>query len=105
MTSALEGVHILDLTRQMAGPHATSLLADFGADVVKVESLPFGDPSRRTGLTQADGDSPLFLMWNRGKRSLALDVRDPQARVVLDRLVDWADVLVENFRPGVTEKM
>lgn len=105
MTGALAGLRVLDLTRQMAGPYATALLADHGADVVKIESLPNGDPSRWTGLDHNDGNSPLYLMWNRGKRSVALDVRSERSRAVLDALVDWADVLVENFRPGVTERM
>jgi formyl-CoA transferase/CoA:oxalate CoA-transferase len=105
VSGALEGLKILDLTRQMAGPYATTLLSDHGAEVVKIESTPNGDPSRWTGVDNNGGDSPLFLMWNRGKRSLALDVRSPGARGVLDALVDWADVLIENFRPGVTEKM
>jgi formyl-CoA transferase/CoA:oxalate CoA-transferase len=101
----LDGIRILDLTRHMAGPYATAMLSDFGADVIKIEGMPFGDPSRRTGIHDGSGDSPLFVMWNRGKRSVALDLRAEQAAVVLDRLVDSCDVLVENFRPGVTERM
>ena len=105
MTQALEGVRIIDFSRQMSAPYATVLLGDYGADVVKVESLPHGDGSRRTGTAFVDGESGLFLMWNRNKRSLAVNLRDPASREIVHRLVRDSDVLVENFRPGVAEDM
>lgn len=105
MTSALEGVRILDFSRQMAAPYATALLSDFGADVVKVEALPRGDQSRATGTAFIDGESALFLMWNHGKRSIAVDLRGPAGLDVVRRLADRADVVVENYRPGTAEEI
>lgn len=100
---ALTGIRVLDFTRQMAGPYATVMLADHGADVIKIESLPHGDPSRRTGVDFVDGESALFLMWNRGKRSVALDLRRPEALEIVHDLAREADVVIENYRPGVAE--
>jgi crotonobetainyl-CoA:carnitine CoA-transferase CaiB-like acyl-CoA transferase len=101
----LTGVRILDLTRHMTGPYATVLLSDYGADVIKVESVPFGDPSRRTGTAFMDGESGLFLIWNRGKRSLAIDLHSPEGLEAVQRLAGTADVLIENYRPGVADKI
>jgi crotonobetainyl-CoA:carnitine CoA-transferase CaiB-like acyl-CoA transferase len=105
----LEGVRVLDFTRHMAGPYATQALSDYGADVIKVESLPVGDPSRVTGVDfiERDGasESALFLMWNRGKRSLAIDLRRPEGMEVVRRLVPGVDVVVENYRPGVADRI
>ena len=101
----LSGVRILDLTRHMTGPYATALLSDYGADVIKVESVPFGDPSRRTGTAFQDGESGLFLIWNRGKRSIALDLRTPEGVEVVQRLAKTCDVVMENYRPGVADKI
>ena len=97
----LEGVRVLDLTRYLAGPFATMLLADYGADVVKVESLKERE-FQRPGQTT---DSYFFLSANRGKRSLALDLARDEGREVVRRLLPQFDVLVENFRPGVMEKL
>lgn len=105
MVQALEGTRVADFSRQMSAPYATVLLGDYGADVVKVEALPHGDSSRRIGTAFVDGESALFLMWNRNKRSLAIDLRSPDSREIVRRLVEASDVLVENFRPGVTEAM
>lgn len=101
----LDGVKVVDLTRHMAGPYATQMLSDFGADVIKVESVPHGDPSRRTGTAFTGDESGLFLIWNRGKRSLAIDIRTPAGREAVKRLAESADVLIENYRPGVAEKI
>jgi hypothetical protein len=101
----LDGVKVLDLTRHMAGPYGTMLLADYGADVIKIESLPGGEPSRTTGTAFVNGESSLFLIWNRGKRSVALDLRSEEGRQVVRRLAKDCDVLVENYKPGVTEQM
>ena len=96
----LEGLRVVDLTRYLAGPYCTQLLADYGALVDRVES-----PKGRE-FTDADGhDSYFFLTANRGKRSIALDIRSEQGREVLARLIAAADVLVENFRPGVLEEL
>jgi crotonobetainyl-CoA:carnitine CoA-transferase CaiB-like acyl-CoA transferase len=101
----LDGVKVLDLTRHMAGPYATQMLSDYGADVIKVESVPDGDPSRRTGTAFTGGESGLFLIWNRGKRSLAVDMRAPAGADAVRRLAEQADVLIENYRPGVADKI
>lgn len=95
----LDGLHVLDLTRFVAGSQATLLLAALGAEVVKVE-VPPGDPYRWQGTEQVNGESALFLSLNSGKRSLALDFRKPAGRKALDRVLATADILVENSRPG-----
>ncbi|HVW42147.1 MAG TPA: CoA transferase [Amycolatopsis sp.] len=105
MSGALDGLRIVDLTRHMAGPYATALLTDYGADVIKVESAQRGDPSRETGTANHAGENALYLMWNRGKRSIALDLRRPESIEVVRRLVRDADVFIENYRPGVADDM
>ena len=101
----LDGVKVVDLTRHMAGPYATQMLSDFGADVIKVESVPHGDRSRRTGTAFSGDESGLFLIWNRGKRSLAIDMRSPSGCEAVRRLAESADILIENYRPGVADKI
>ncbi|MEI6114215.1 MAG: CoA transferase [Burkholderiales bacterium] len=105
MHQALEGVRVIDFTRHMSGPYGTLLLGDFGADVIKVESMPDGDPTRTMGTAFIDGESSLFLIWNRSKRSIAIDMRKPEAAEIVRRMIDGADILAENFRPGVAENM
>jgi len=100
----LAGTFVLDLTRVLAGPYCTMVLADLGARVVKVESPEHGDDARRIG-PFVGGVSAYFLSLNRGKQSIALDLRDASDRAVFDRLLARADVLVENFRPGVMERL
>jgi crotonobetainyl-CoA:carnitine CoA-transferase CaiB-like acyl-CoA transferase len=102
---ALEGLRVVDLTRHMAGPFATLVLSDHGADVVKVESLPDGDASRRSGSDYLGSEAALFLLWNRGKRSLAVDLRSPDGVEIVRDLAREADVLVENYRPGVADRI
>jgi CoA:oxalate CoA-transferase len=99
----LTGVRVLDLTRVLSGPFCTALLGDLGADVVKVEA-PEGDSVRGQGAIK-DGLSWYFAQFNRNKRSIRLDLRKPQGREVLCRLIGQSDVLVENFRPGVLTRM
>lgn len=98
----LEGSRVLDLTRFVAGSHATALLATLGADVIKVE-VPPGDPYRRAN-GDGDDESPLFLALNSGKRSLGVDFRTPEGREVVERLLGFSDFLVENSRPGSLAK-
>jgi len=105
MINALDGIKILDFSRQMAAPLGTAMLSDFGADVIKVESMPHGDPSRNTGKAYMGDQSALFLMWNRGKRSLAIDMRQPEGLDLVRRLAATADVVVESYRPGVADKI
>ncbi len=103
MTGPLEGIRIVDLTSMISGPVATMLLADQGADVIKVEP-PSGDLVRAMGAGQK-GISPTFLSSNRGKRSLVLDLKTPRGVELLTKLVKTADVFVQNFRPGAVERM
>jgi crotonobetainyl-CoA:carnitine CoA-transferase CaiB-like acyl-CoA transferase len=99
----LSGIKILDMTRVLAGPFCTMLLADFGAEVIKVET-PQGDPARVAGIA-GEGENPFFVNINRNKRSIALDLRTEGGKAVIRRLVARADVLVENYRPGVMARM
>jgi crotonobetainyl-CoA:carnitine CoA-transferase CaiB-like acyl-CoA transferase len=99
----LDGVKVLDLCSYLAGPYGCTLLADFGADVIKIES-PQGDMLRQFP-SSLPGDSRFFLGTNRGKRALALDLKQPEGLAVLHRMVESADVLVENFRPSVPARL
>ena len=100
----LSGLLVVDLTRVLAGPFATMMMADLGARVVKIERPGRGDDSRAYG-PFVDGRSTYFARVNRGKESVALDLRQEADRAVLLGLVDRADVLIENFRPGVMERL
>jgi len=95
----LSGVLVADVSRVLAGPYATMLLADIGADVVKVES-PTGDDTRTWMPPVRDGESTYYLAINRNKRSIALDLADDTDRAAARELARRADVLVENFKPG-----
>ncbi len=95
----LKNVKVLDLSRVLAGPYCTQLLADMGADVIKVES-PAGDDTRRWGPPYVGGESGYYLSVNRGKRSLAVDLKDEEAAAAIRRIADRADVVVENFKVG-----
>lgn len=101
---ALAGIRVVDLSRYLSGPTATMLLADEGADVVKVESLPNGDPARESGPFH-DGESVYYMASNRNKRSLAVNLREREGLAIVRRLVAQADVFVHNFKPGTVEKM
>lgn len=103
MQAPLHGIRVIDLSAVVSGPMATGLLADQGADVIKVEPHS-GDLTRVIG--PAKGDiSAMFASINRGKRSVVLDLKHPQGRAVLEQLIATADVLVENFRPGVMQRL
>lgn len=102
---ALDGLRVVDFTRQMSGPYASMVLADFGADVVKVESAPDGDPARRVGTHFVGGEGALYLTWNRNKRSICVDLREPDGLAAVRRLIAQADVLMENYRPGVADRI
>ncbi|MEA2739287.1 MAG: CoA:oxalate CoA-transferase [Acetobacteraceae bacterium] len=99
----LAGVKVLDLTRVLSGPFCTALLGDMGADIIKVEA-PEGDSVRGAGAIK-DGLSWYFAQFNRNKRSIRLDMRRPEAKAILARLIEQSDVLVENFRPGVLARL
>ena len=103
MPSPLEDIRVLDFTQWQAGAHATAMLADFGADVLKIEVPGGGDPGRGAG-TLPDGFSAYFEANNRGKRSMTLDLRKPEAIEIICKLLPSMDVLAENFRNGVMDK-
>jgi crotonobetainyl-CoA:carnitine CoA-transferase CaiB-like acyl-CoA transferase len=100
----LSGIRVVDLTRILAGPFCTMILADMGADVVKIETPGIGDPLRTQGAIR-DGLSWYFAAFNRNKRSLSLNLRSEEGKAVLARLIQGSDVLVENYRPGVLAAM
>ncbi|MFF2779099.1 CaiB/BaiF CoA transferase family protein [Streptomyces sp. NPDC058052] len=102
---ALSGIVVADFGRVLAGPYMTMLLADLGADVIKIERPDGGDDTRAWGPPFADGQATYFLGVNRNKRSVALDLTDPDGLAAARAIVDGADVLVENFRPGTMEKL
>ncbi|MCK4512516.1 CoA transferase [bacterium] len=101
----LQGIRVLDLTRVLSGPYCTLILADQGAEVVKIEQPGQGDDARHLGPPYAGPDSGFFVSINRNKKSLALDLKRPEGRDLFLRLVDHADVLVENFRPGIMDRL
>ena len=101
----LAGLTVLDLTRVLSGPYCTMLLADMGARVIKIEQPGRGDETRAWGPPFVAGESAYFLSINRNKESVTLDFKQPAARAALDRLLDRADVLVENFRPGTLDRL
>lgn len=102
--SPLAGLKVLDLTRVLAGPFCTMILADLGAEVVKIERPDSGDDARHFGPFLPSGESAYFASINRGKKSMVLDLRSEPDREVFLRLVRRADVVVENFRPGTMEQ-
>jgi crotonobetainyl-CoA:carnitine CoA-transferase CaiB-like acyl-CoA transferase len=101
----LEGIRVVDLTRILAGPYCTMALADAGADVVKVEEPGKGDDTRGWGPPFVKGESAYFLAVNRGKRGMTLNLKDARGREILWRLLETADVLIENFRPGTLDRL
>ncbi len=105
MTAPLEGIRVLDLTRALAGPFCTMMLGDLGADVVKIEAPGRGDDSRGWGPPFQGGESSYFLSLNRNKRSITLNLKHPAGQEVLRRLLEAADVLIENFSPGTMERL
>jgi crotonobetainyl-CoA:carnitine CoA-transferase CaiB-like acyl-CoA transferase len=104
MPLPLEGVKVLDLTNVMAGPYCSMVLGDLGAQVTKIEAFPEGDTSRRFE-PQVNGESYCFAVLNRNKKSLALDMKSPAGKEVVLKLAEQADIVLENFRPGVVKKL
>src|SRR5665647_977751 len=100
----LTGVKVIDLTRVVAGPVCTLNLAQMGAEVIKVEATEKGDDTRATP-PFINGESAYFMLMNGNKKSVTLDLKSPQGKEIFGKLVDQADVLVENFRPGVLQKL
>jgi crotonobetainyl-CoA:carnitine CoA-transferase CaiB-like acyl-CoA transferase len=101
--TALDGITVLDLTRLLPGAVATQWLADFGAEVIKIEPPGVGDYARRN--FGSDEENPIFAQTNRGKKSVVLDLKDPQGKAAFLRLANTADVVVEGFRPGVMDRL
>ena len=102
---ALDGIRVLDLSRYIFGPFCTQMLADMGADVIKIEPRETGDPARQAGSVRVNGDSASFLARNRNKRSLTIDLRQPDGQEIVRRLTRCSDVLIHNFRPGVMTRL
>ena len=102
-TGPLEGIRVLDMATMLAGPYGATLLGDLGADVIKVESF-FGDDSRHLG-PECDGERTAFMSLNRNKRAIVVDMRKPEAKAVLARLVDSADILITNIRGQALTKL
>lgn len=104
MNQALEGIKVIDLSQVLAGPYCTMVLGDMGADVIKIEKYPNGDDTRAMGPFQ-NNESHMYMMVNRNKRGMSLNLKSKTGRKILYDLVKEADVFVENFRPGVTKKL
>jgi crotonobetainyl-CoA:carnitine CoA-transferase CaiB-like acyl-CoA transferase len=100
MAPPLTGITVVDLTRVLAGPYCTMLLGDMGAEVIKIEHPDGGDDTRGFGPPYLNGESAMFLAINRNKQSLTLNLKHAEAKTILTKLIQRADVLVENFRPG-----
>ena len=106
VTAALEGLRIVDLTRIVAGPLATQIFADYGAEVIKIEQPGIGDDSRHWAPPRtSDGQAAYFFSVNRGKKSVTVDLKQPRGKALVAELARRADVLVENFTPGTAERL
>jgi formyl-CoA transferase len=101
----LAGIRVVDFTQAMAAPFCTMNLADMGADVIKIEPPGEGEPTRQLGAAQKNGHSATFMTMNRGKRGLAVDLKQPEGVQIVRKLAAAADVFVQNYRPGVVERL
>ena len=101
----LEGIKVIELGHIMAGPVCGRMLADMGADVIKVERVPDGDPSRSFVPPEIDGESAAFMMLNRNKRGIAVDIKRPEGLTLVRRLIRGADVVIENYRTGTLDRL
>src|SRR5438477_1472141 len=101
----LAGLKVVDLTHVMAGPTCTLMLADMGADVIKIEKSPNGDDTRRSVPPKIGDEAASFLMMNRNKRGIVVDLKSAKGAEILHRLAKTADVFVENFAPGVMDRL
>jgi len=104
MQQALEGIRILDLSRMLPGPYCSMMLADLGAEVIKIEEPTIGDPTRRSPPI-IDGQSAPFAQVNRNKKSIAIDLKKPEGRDIFLKLASTADCVLEQFRPGVVDRL
>ncbi len=105
MAKALEGVKVLDFTQYLSGPHGTSVLCELGAEVIKVELPCKGEPERKAAPLTPKGESYQFFAYNRGKKSVTLNLKSPEGLEIARKLAAKCDILVENFAPGVLERM
>ena len=108
MKQALAGLKVIDFSQLLKGPYATQMLGDLGADVIKIERYGSGDIYRgMTFFNQwiAGDESPCFMAWNRNKRSIAIDMKKEAGKKIILQLIEQADIVVENFRPGVMERL
>ena len=105
MVRPLEGIKVLDLSRALAGPYCTMMLADMGAEVIKIEMPERGDDSRAWGPPFIKGESAYFISVNRNKKSMTLNLKKEKSIEIVNRLIKQSDVLIENFRPGTMEKL
>jgi len=105
MRHALEGIRVLDLTSYLAGPYCTMIMADLGAEVVKVEQPGTGDGSREWGPPFIEGESAYYLSVNRNKKSITLNLRSDKGKEILHRMASSFDVFIENYRPGTVERL
>jgi len=105
MSQVLKGIKVLDLTRALAGPYCTMLLADYGAEVIKVELPGTGDDTRGWGPPFVEGESAYFMSINRNKKSLTLDMKNTKSKDILERMIKQSDIIVENFRPGAADRL
>ena len=101
----LQGIRVIDLTQAMAAPFCTMNLADMGADVIKIEPPGEGEPTRQLGAAQKNGHSATFMTMNRCKRGIAVDLKQPEGVEIVRKLVATADVFVQNYRPGVVNRL
>jgi CoA:oxalate CoA-transferase len=102
---ALEGVRVLDFTQYLSGPHGTSVMSELGAEIIKIERPGMGEPERQAMPKTPKGESYQFFSYNRGKKSITLNLKDPKGVEVAKKLVAKVDILVENFAPGVMERL
>ena len=103
----LSGIRVVDFTRVIAGPICTQILSDMGAEIIKIENPDGGDDTRKGAGPRAGGptgESHFFMTFNRGKKSVALDFTKPDGQTVVHKLLEKADVVIQNFRPGVLKK-
>jgi crotonobetainyl-CoA:carnitine CoA-transferase CaiB-like acyl-CoA transferase len=103
----LSGIRVVDFTRVIAGPFCTQILSDMGAEIIKIENPDGGDDTRKGAGPRAGGptgESHFFMTYNRGKKSVALDFTKPDGQKVVHKLLEKADVVIQNFRPGVLKR-
>ena len=103
MKRPMEGVRVLDIATYIAAPYCATVLAEFGAEVIKVEQPGVGDPCRRLGTVSECGDTLVWMSEARNKKSITLNLKDPRGQEMLKKLIAESDVLCENFRPGTLE--